>query len=46
MADIRAFRSRHYLGPRGEVIGKKRVGDEDTLKDIIKDLIPEPIEDY
>ena len=44
LADIRAFRSRHYLGARGEVIGKKRAGDEDTLKDIMKDLIAEPVE--
>lgn len=43
MSDTRTFRSRHYLRMRGEVIGKERVSDDITLREVMEDLLAEPV---
>ncbi|KAL2130153.1 hypothetical protein VTI74DRAFT_6826 [Chaetomium olivicolor] len=40
---IAAFRSRHYMSTRGEVVAATRVADEDALKLVLQDLVAEPV---
>lgn len=42
-AQTQAFRSRHYLKTRGQVIAATRVGDEDALRLVLQDLVAEPV---
>ncbi|KAK3940944.1 hypothetical protein QBC46DRAFT_363713 [Diplogelasinospora grovesii] len=40
---IQAFRSRHYLRTRGEMIAASRVADEEALKSVLQDILAEPV---
>ena len=38
-----AFRSRHYLRTRGEVIAERGLADEEAMKFVLPDVLAEPV---